>query len=211
MAKKPQNNHPAFIFDLGGVLIDWNPLNLYTPMFEGRDAERDYFMSVVCPQEWNAQQDAGRPFPEAIEVRMQEFPEYAPYIEAYFSRWEEMITGEITGTVKILAALKDMGYPLYALSNWGSETYDMVHEQFEFLSWFQDRVISGKVKMVKPDPEIFEYLLKRIQREAQDCLFIDDTEENIVVAKRLGFETIHFVSPEQLENELCQRGLIKKP
>lgn len=198
----------AMIFDLGGVLIDWNPLNLYNTLFAGRDAERDHFLCVVCPPAWNAQQDAGRPFHKAIEERIQMYPEYAEQIEAYFSCWEEMISGEIKGSVDILAELRDLGYPLYALSNWAAETFDLVREQFEFLNWFDHMVISGKVGMVKPDPGIFEYLLQLIGRKAQDCLFIDDTEENIAAAQRLGFQTIHFKSSEQLADALRKRGVL---
>ena len=199
---------PAIIFDLGGVLIDWNPRYLFGPMFNGDEAEVDYFLSVVCPLEWNEEQDAGRLLTAAMEERSQVFPDYAPYIQAYYTRWEEMIGGVFTGTVNILSAIRDNGYPLYALSNWSSETFPLVQSRFEFLNWFDELIISGQVKVAKPDPAIYKLLLDRIHRPPDQCLFIDDSERNILVADRLGFQTIHFSSPDLLLADLMDRKLI---
>jgi len=202
-----QNKKPAIIFDIGGVLVDWNPTYLYRQMFEEDEAELDYFLTVVCSPEWNAKQDAGHSFSEAIAERIKIFPEYTPYIRAYYTRWEEMVKGEITSTVNILSALRDKGYHLYALSNWSAETYPLIYRRFEFLNWFDEVVISGQVKMAKPDPAIFKLLLRRINRQAQQCLFIDDSEQNILAASRLGFQTIHFSSSGRLYSDLCDRKL----
>lgn len=204
----PTNNNEqlAIVFDLGGVLIDWNRRYLYRGLFDGDEVELNNFLTNICSLEWNAKQDAGHSFTEAIAKRIQLFPEHAPYIQAYFSRWEEMIGGEITGTVHVLSALRDKGYPLYALSNWSAETYPLVYKRFEFLSWFREVVLSGEEKMVKPDPAIYKLLLHRINRKAQQCLFIDDSEQNILAAKELGFQTILYSSPKALYSELVDRG-----
>lgn len=208
MNKKDQDQRPTIVFDLGGVLLDWNPRYLYNKMFAGDETKVDYFLSVVCPNDWNVKQDEGRPFREAIAERVALFPEYEPYIQAYWSRWEEMIGGQIIGTLEILADLKDAGYHLCALSNWSAETYPRVYKHFEFLSWFDVVVLSGEEKVAKPDARIYEILLHRINREAQQCLFIDDSEPNIVAANNLGFQTIHFVFPEDLKTELVTRNLL---
>lgn len=202
------NKQPAIIFDLGGVLIDWNPRHLYRQLFNGNETKMDYFLTIVCSQEWNSKQDAGYPFSQAVADRIKLFPEYEPYIRAYFSRWEEMIKGEIKGTVKLLSNLRDNGYHLYALSNWSAETYPLIYKRFNFLSWFEEVVISGQVKMIKPNASIFNLLLNQINFSAQECLFIDDSDKNIETANRLGFQTIQFYSPDHLNLELCKRGLI---
>jgi len=176
-------------------------------MFNGNEGQMDYFLAVVCPLEWNEEQDAGRPFSEAIAERSELFPQYEPYIRAYRGRWIEMIRGDLSDTVKILAALRDDGLPLYALSNWSAETFPLVKSRFEFLGWFDEIIISGHVKMAKPDPAIFELLLQRINRKADQCLFIDDNERNILAADKLGFQTIHFTSADNLHAEMVDRKL----
>ena len=198
---------PAIIFDFGGVLIDWNPKHLYSKMFNGDEEQMEYFLSVVCPLEWNEQMDAGRPFAEAVEERSQLFPEYEPYIRAYQSRWIEMVQGEFSGTVEILSALREEHYPLYALSNWSAETFPLVHRQYEFLNWFKAIILSGQVKLAKPDPAIFDLMLQLVNRPAGQCLFIDDNERNIITAIQLGFQTIHFTTPELLYTQLAEREI----
>lgn len=202
------DQRPTIVFDFGGVLMDWDPRNLFKDMFNGDEAEMEYFLQVVCSQEWNRNQDAGYPFAKAIAERIERYPAYKPYIQAYHDRWIEMISGPIHGTVEILIKLRDAGHHLCALSNWSADTFPLVHERFEFLSWFDEVVISGSEKMIKPDPGIYKRLLSRINQEAQDCLFIDDVEDNILAAKRLGFQTIHFTSPECLAQELRDRKLL---
>jgi 2-haloacid dehalogenase len=193
---------PAIVFDLGGVLIDWDPRHLYRKMFNGNRAEMDYFLSEVCPMRWNAELDGGRPFAEAIAAKIQEHPAYAPYIAAYHARWEEMVVGPVTGTVELLAELKAAGYPLFALSNWSMETFPIVRHRFEFLDWFEEILLSGMVKVVKPDARIYEMMLARINRKPQECLFIDDSLPNVEAAQALGWQGIHFQSPEQLRSDL---------
>lgn len=202
------NNKLVIIFDIGGVLVDWNPRHLYRKMFNGDEAKVEHFLSEVCTFDWNAQMDRGYPLAKAIEERAAQFPEYEAEIRAYQSRWEEMIGGDFPGTVEIVAALRGQGYPLFLLSNWFVETYPLIYKRFEFLHWFEDVILSGAVKAAKPDPEIYHATLERVQREAGDCLFIDDSEGNIRAARELGFQTILFTSPEQLRAELSGRGLV---
>lgn len=208
MAIENKTKSPAFIFDLGGVLIDWNPKHLLRKLFVGDEAAMEHFLAVVCPQTWNVTLDKGYSFAKAIEERVSMFPEYSSYIYAYYERWEEMVKGEIKETVDILSSLREAGYPLYALSNWSAETFNRVRDQFEFLTWFDDMIISGEVKMVKPHREIFDLLLERIQCEPEDCLFIDDHSSNTEAAESYGFQTILFSSPSQLKTELSERGLL---
>lgn len=198
---------PFIVFDLGGVLIDWKREHLYDKMFAGNESDKQYFLDEVCSMEWNAQMDTGYPFAKAIEERVALFPEYEEYIRAYWTRWEEMVPGQISGTVDILAALRRQGYPLAVLSNWSEETHARVYQQFEFLHWFDEVMISGQVGRIKPDPAIFRLLLDRLRRPAEECLFIDDSIANIESASELGFQTIRFTSPEALRTALHKLGV----
>jgi len=198
----------AVIFDFGGVLIDWDPRNLYSSYFPEEPQAMEDFLAEVSFMEWNAQQDKGRPFAEAVELLSKQFPHHAHLISAYQENWKESITGSIEGTVKLLTMLKEKGYSLYGLSNWSAETFPMVRHEFEFLNLFDGIILSGEVKLIKPEPEIFELCLQRIGEPADQCLFIDDSEVNINAAKKLGFDTVHFISPEHLKDELQIRQLL---
>lgn len=197
----------TIIFDLGGVLMDWDPRYLYRKIFSDPD-EMEYFLSEVCSPEWNAQTDVDKSFLDAIDELVPKFPHYENQIRAYFSRWDEMIAGDIPGTVKILRELKEAGCSLAALSNWSSETFPGIKAQYEFLSWFSPLVVSGYIGYKKPDPEPFQILLHELGLKAGDCLFIDDMEANILEAKRQGFEVIHFTSPAKLREELEIRNYL---
>ncbi len=194
---------PAIIFDLGAVLIDWNPRHLYRTMFNDEAAMEQFFADTNLLQ-WNARQDEGHPFAEAVAELSAQHPHYEPYIRAFHERWEEMMPGAIEATVEILAELKEQDYELYALSNWSAETYPFAFARFEFLRWFRAVVISGEVKVCKPDPRIYELILNKIGRPAHECVFIDDSRANIEAAVQLGFQAIHFQSSEQLRAELEQ-------
>ncbi len=191
----------TIIFDLGGVLLDWNPRHLYRKIFSDQ-LEMDYFLREICTLEWNGLTDLEKSFADAVEELIPFHPEYADQIRAYHLRWEEMISGPFPGSVKILEELKAAGYPLAALSNWSSETFPIAARKYEFLGWFDPLVISGRVGFSKPDPEIFHILLAELNRDPRECLFIDDREENIQTAQQIGFETVHFSSPEQLRDSL---------
>ena len=208
MSNSNQESLPAIVFDLGGVLIDWNPNHLYEKMFEGDQEKIKHFLSAICPPEWNAKLDAGYSISAAIEDQILLYPGYEVYIRAYGARWIEMIGGQIDGSVEILAELKKQRYPLFVLSNWSGETYPFVYQRFEFLKWFDSVMLSGEEKVVKPDPAIFQVLLKRIEYPAEQCLFIDDSFPNIETADRLGFQTIHFTSADKLKMELKERSIL---
>ncbi len=197
----------TIVFDLGGVLIDWKPSHLYEKIFSDLD-EMEYFLKEVCSLDWNSHMDVDKSFLDGIDELVPKFPQYEEQIRAYYLRWEEMIVGEFPGTVKILRELKEAGFPLAALSNWSSETFPRVKDQYEFLSWFNPLVISGYIGYKKPDPEPFQILLHELNLNAGDCIFIDDMEDNIQEARRQGFEAIQFSSPEQLRADLVDLGLI---
>ncbi len=198
----------AVIFDFGGVLIGWDPRNLYTRFFPGQPQAMEDFLAEISFMEWNAQQDKGRPFAEAVASLAKEFPHHAHLINAYKENWKESITGIIEGTVELLKMLKQRGYPLYGLSNWSTETFSIVRHEFEFFNLFDEIILSGEVKLIKPEPEIYELCLQKIGKPANQCLFIDDSEPNIIAANKMGFDTVHFKSPEHLKNELQIRQLL---
>lgn len=211
MNRATEEKRPTIVFDLGGVLIDWNPRYLYRQLFDGDDERMEYFLAHICSPEWNAQQDAGRPFAEAVEERIRAFPRYDNLISAYFARWPEMIAGSIVGTVAVMSELREHGYPLVALSNWSAETFPFVKYRFEFFNWFDQIVLSGEEGCIKPDPQIYRILLDRIQSDAGQCLLIDDSEENIITARSLGFNTILFTSPDHLRAELIAISIMQRP
>jgi len=206
---QPERRSPIIIFDFGGVLIDWNPRYLYRKLFENDAAAMERFLSEIGFVEWNLEQDRGRPFAVAVKELTARFPHYADLIRAYDERWEESIGGVIEPTVKLLGALKQAGFTLYGLSNWSAETFWRIRHKHPFWDWFEVIVLSGEVQLIKPDPRIYAVLLEKIGRPASECLFIDDSETNIAVAEQLGFKTVWFKSPEQLERELNRLGLFE--
>lgn len=202
------NGKTPIIFDFGGVLMDWDPLYLYGKLFHG-DREAAYsFLEEIGFHEWNAQQDAGRSFDEAVRLLCDRFPQHCGLIRAYHDRWEESISGPIWPTVEILHRLHAAGYPLYGLSNWSDEKFQIVRRRYGFFDCFEDIVVSGAVRLVKPDERIFQVLLERVGLPARACLLIDDSEVNVAVARRLGFDAIHFQSPDDLAVELRDRGML---
>lgn len=198
----------AIVFDLGGVLIDWNPHCLYAPFFNS-SAEIDRFLAEINFAEWNAQQDAGRPFAEGVAVLSAQFPHYADLIRAYHERWEDSVPGPIDGTVDLLKRLKQAGrHPLYALTNFSAETFPLMRQRYDFLELFETILVSGEVGLIKPDPAIYRLMLKKTGQPASECLFIDDSAKNVAAAQALGFDTIQFRSPAALEAELSARKLL---
>src|SRR5258708_3757613 len=192
----------ALVFDFGGVLMDWNPRHLYRRFFENDPDGMEQFLTEIGFAEWNMQQDRGRPFSVAVAQLSAQFPHRADLIRAFDEHWDESIAGTIQPTVEILQTLRQAGYPLYGLSNWSAETFQRVRHKYEFFNLFDLILLSGEVELVKPDPEIYQRLLHMINRPAEECLFIDDSQPNIETANRLGFKTIHFTSPEHLAAEL---------
>ena len=201
-------NIKAIIFDLGGVLIDWNPNYVFDQMFDDENQKRHFFENI-CTQEWNEKQDAGRTLKEATEELLVKHPEWKVYIEAYYGRWEEMLGGPIHDTVEILRKLKETGsYKLYALTNWSAETFPIALERYDFLHWFDGRVVSGVEKMRKPFPEFYQLILDRFQLIPQETLFIDDSVRNVQGAAEVGINIIAFQSPQQLKEALTELGLL---
>ena len=208
MSLQKYEARPAVVFDVGGVLLDWNPRYLYTRFFNGDQEAMERFLEEVNFAEWNMLQDAGRPFSQGVATLAAQFPQWAELIEAYHTHWEETISGSIEGSVAILAELHRAGYPLYVLSNFSIEKFKLIQTKYGFFMWFDDILLSAQVKLVKPDPKIFQVLLLQIDRSPTDCLLIDDSKPNVETASQLGFDAIHFQSPGQLRVELHQRGMI---
>lgn len=189
------------IFDLGMVLIAWDPKLLYSKIFSD-EAKVDWFLKNICNHDWNLEQDRGRTFSEAVQILTLKHPEYADEISAYDKRWHETIPGAITGSVDILEALHKNGTPLYAITNWNQDKFRETKLRFPFLNLFRDIVVSGDEKLIKPDPAIYELSLTRNKLKAADCLFIDDSLKNVKGAEAVGMKAHHFTTPEKLKSEL---------
>jgi 2-haloacid dehalogenase len=203
----PENGRPrAVVFDLGGVLIDWNPRHLYRQLFDD-EAEMERFLSEVCTLEWHRAHDLGVP-PEqnALEL-IAAHPDQAEQIWAWSQRSEEMIGGAIEGTVELLRSLKDAGVPCYGLTNMERETYPVRRERFEFLGWLDGTVVSGFEGVAKPDIRAFELLLDRFGLTASETVMIDDAPANVEAARRAGMQAVQFRSPDQLHRWLGAAGI----
>jgi len=190
------------------VLIDWNPEHLYTGYFN--DKERmNYFLQNICTSDWNEEQDAGRLLAEATESLVKQYPDWEQPIRDYYGRWTEMLRGPIPETVEILRKLREVeGLKLYALTNWSGELFPYALSKYDFLHWFDGRVVSGDEKMRKPNPAFYQLLLDRYDLKPEEVLFIDDNLRNVKAAREMGIETIHFVSAEELGQEIVRRGIL---
>ena len=198
------------IFDLGGVLIDWNPDYVFLEEFQGNKEKMQEFYNKVCTFDWNENQDAGYPLKKATEDRIKLFPEYENLIQMYYGRWEEMLGGAIEDSVSILKKIvKNTNYKVIALTNWSAETFPIALKRYDFLHWFEGIVVSGTEKTRKPFKKIYYLTLERYNLKAANSLFIDDNERNIFAAKEIGINTIKFNNPSQLENDLKLMGVIK--
>ena len=194
----------TIIFDLGGVLIDWNPLYVFNDLIPDEE-RRQYFFDNVCTMHWNEQQDAGTPIAQATEERIALFPAWENEIRAYYGRWVEMLGDANHGTVEILKNLIDSpDYRVYALTNWSAETFPVAKsmERFHFLHWFEGILVSGEEFLLKPQPEIYEAILSRYDIDRSKAIFIDDNYKNVVGSEAVGLKAIHFQTPEQLAEEL---------
>jgi 2-haloacid dehalogenase len=194
----------TIVFDLGGVLVDWNPDYVYKNVFE-KEEDMKWFYQNICTPDWNEEQDAGRTLHDATEFLVKKFPEHEKNIRMYYDRWEDMLGGPIHETVDVLNHLKHKtDYKLYALTNWSAETFPVALERYEFLHWFHGRLVSGEEKMRKPFTEIYELLIDRFKIDPTKAIYIDDNFRNLVPAKALGFHVIHFQSPPQFKKELTE-------
>lgn len=192
----------TIIFDLGGVLIDWNPRHLYKQLFTD-EAEMEHFLTNITTSDWNEEQDGGRSLQEGTEWLVQKHPEHEANIRAFYGRWDEMLGDAFHDTVEIFRKLKASGHcKIYALTNWSAETFDIAKERFEFLKWFDGIVVSGDEKTRKPNADFYQILLNRYNVKPTESLFIDDNYRNILAARELGIQSIHFTSAGELEQEL---------
>lgn len=198
---------PACLFDLGGVLIEWDPRRVYRPYFNGPEAMARFF-AEVCTADWNRGMDGGRPMAEAVREKQAEFPGLAEPIGWWHSRWTEMLGGPIQGSVDLLGELSGAGHRLFALTNWSAETFPIARARFPFLGLFADIVVSGEVGLTKPDPAIFRLAAQRCGLEPESTLFIDDHAPNLVTAAALGFATHLFRDAGLLRQDLVERGLL---
>lgn len=198
----------TIIFDLGGVLIDWNPRYVYHQIFDTEE-KIDWFFENICTSAWNEEQDAGRSLREATEELVTKYPDYEREVRAYYDRWEEMLGGPIHETVKILSSLKaTKKYKIYALTNWSAETFPVALQRYDFLQWFDGIVMSGEERTRKPFPGIYKVLLGRFKITPAEAVFIDDSLRNIKGAEAIGIAGIHFETPQQLLQDLQQRQIM---
>lgn len=197
----------TIIFDLGGVLINWNPRFVYRSIFNTEE-EIDWFFDNICTNDWNENQDAGYPIEKATQELIEKHPDWEDQILAYYGRWEEMLGGEISESVSIFEKLREKNlYKFYALTNWSAETFPVALERFKFLQWFDGRVVSGEEKTRKPFHDFYNILLSRYNIDPSQAIFIDDNKRNVEAAEVLGIKSIHFESPDQLSASLSILGI----
>ncbi|HLG41037.1 MAG TPA: HAD family phosphatase [Chitinophagaceae bacterium] len=197
----------TIIFDLGNVLVEWNPMHVYHNYFDTEE-RRNYFFENICTAEWNEMQDEGRSIVEATQELVKKFPDWEQAIRDYYGRWTEMLKGPIHESVEIFRQLKASGkYNIYALTNWQAGLFDIALVRYNFMHWFDGRVVSGEEKIRKPFPEFYQRLLDRYNINPSEALFIDDSLRNVKGAEALGINGIHFTSPGQLKEELRKRGI----
>lgn len=199
----------AVVWDLGGVLIDWDPRYLYRSLFDD-DAAMEEFLATVCTPEWNRAQDAGRPWADAVAELAERHPERRDLITAYWERWHETLGDAIAPTVAVLDDLRSDPVRLIALTNWSGETFPVARPRFSFLEWFEGIVVSGDERLIKPDPRIFELLRRRYDLDPATTLFIDDSHENVDAAAALGFIAIRYRDAERLRGDLRGFGLLSR-
>jgi len=198
----------SIIWDLGNVLIKWDPRFLYRKIFDTEE-QVDWFLNNICTLDWNEQQDAGRTWEEGTRLLIKQYPEHEEAILAYWKRWKETLVGVISGSEAMLRTLKEQNnYRLYALTNWSAETFPIALERYDFLQLFEGILVSGDEKLKKPDPRIYQLLLDRYNIDPTTSVFIDDSERNIIGAQALGINTVHFKHPKQAKRELATYGVL---
>lgn len=198
----------TIIFDLGGVLIDWNPEYVYLKEFRGDRKKMEWFLNEICAWEWNAEQDAGYPLAKATEERVALFPEHESLIRMYYGRWEEMLGFAHEETIEILESLVQReDYRVLALTNWSGETFPKALAKFEWLQWFEGILVSGDEGMRKPHRQIYELMLRRYKINPEEAIFIDDSPKNVEASKSVGLHGIHFKDAEALKNSLQNAGV----
>lgn len=197
----------AVVFDIGNVLIRWDPRNLYRKLFDGDQARMEWFLANICTDAWNLEQDRGRSFAEAVAELIALFPDWEAYIRAYHERWPETLDGAIADNVVLLARLERLGVPLYAITNYSAEQFALTRTLFPFLDTFRDIVVSGTVRLVKPDPRIYRLFFERHAFAPASTLFIDDSLANVRGAEEAGMQAIHYRPGLDLAAALRALGL----
>ncbi len=198
----------TIIFDLGGVLIDWNPEYVFLKEFRGNREKMDWFLNEICAWEWNMNQDAGYPLSKATKERVAMFPEYEDLIRMYYGRWEEMLGYTHEDTLEILkSVVQNPNYRVYALTNWSGETFPVALKKFPWLQWFEGILVSGDEGMRKPHKEIYELMLSRYNIKPHEAIFIDDSLKNVEGSEAVGIKGIHFTNASSLKKELIALGI----
>lgn len=194
------------VFDVGNVLLRWDPRNLYRTIFDD-EGEMERFLSDVCTPHWNIEQDRGRDWDEAVALLTKDFPAYEVPIRAFHDRWEETVSGTIDANVALLGRLRAAQVPNYCITNFSAPKFALSQTRYPFLAGFDGIIVSGDEKMLKPEPEIYNLLLARYGLSAGDCIFIDDSKANVEGARAVGMHAIHFVEPMDLAAELRTFGI----
>ena len=195
------------LFDLGKVLLDWDPRYYYARHFPGDHAGLEHFVRHVIPTEWIVEMDAGKPAAQAIPERQALFPQHADLIGQWSEGWPVMLRGEIEGTAEIIRTLKEGGIRLYALTNFSAETFPIAMARCPTLHWFEDIVVSGDIQLIKPDPRIYAHAIRQCSLEPQGTVFIDDSMPNVEAGNAAGLKALHFSSVEKLRDDLVALGL----
>ncbi len=201
------NQPDCVIFDFGGVLVDWDPRHLFRKMFDGDRAGMEHFLGHVCTNDWHIRHDAGERYRDTVPVLVGQFPQYERYIRAFDERWGEMVAGDFPETVAVLRDLHGRGVPLYALTNWPGEKYEILTGRFDWIGCFRGVLVSGEVMLKKPDARIFHLLLERFQIDPRKAIYIDDVRANVDAARGVGLDAVRFTTAEDLRRALAQRGL----
>jgi 2-haloacid dehalogenase len=200
----------TIVWDLGGVLVDWSPLYVYDDSYFADPADREFFFKHICTSDWNEQQDAGYSLQKATEEKLAEFPQpkWEQPIRDFYGRWVEMLKGPIPETVALFKALKAKDrFQFYALTNWSGENFHIALQRFDFLHWFDGRLVSGQEGTRKPFPEFYQLLITRYQINPVRAIFIDDNLRNVKAGEQMGMKSIHFKSAAQLHADLHQLGI----
>ncbi|WP_112664355.1 HAD family hydrolase [Microvirga flavescens] len=202
MSQKPT----TVVFDVGNVLLRWDPRNLYRKIFDDED-RMEWFLSSVCTNDWNAEQDRGRSWEEAVALLVREHPDHEAPIRAFHERWEETVSGDIAENVAVLKRLRETGVPNYCITNFSSPKFVLAQKRFEYLSGFDGIIVSGDEQLLKPEPAIYNLLLSRYGLVAEDCVFIDDSKANVEGARAVGMHAIHCLEATDLAAELRDYGI----
>jgi 2-haloacid dehalogenase len=205
------SGYDTVVFDIGGVLVDWDPRHLYRDLFDGDEQRMEWFLAEVASPDWNHTMDAGRPRADAVAELVARHPDLEALIRAWHDRWQDMLAGEIAGTVEVLDRLEERGLRLLALTNWSAETFPEAQRRYASLRRFEAVVVSGEHGLAKPDPALFRLLLERHRVDPVTSVYIDDRAANLDTARSLGLTGVLFTGPDRLARDLTDLGLLAPP